>query len=237
MKKNLFDILEEDLNGNNDSKKDRLNFTKFAVGDTYITILDVGTPRWTHFFKEAGNLTINCPGNNCPVCSIIRAAKKADMKTDYKSTKKYGMLVYNHNSGELEILDQKITFVKNLKGMMDDMREAAAEKIMEDNEELSLEEALEQVDPEITNLSKFVIRVRREGTGFNDTKYAFKKAPKKEQKDVPQAILDSLSEYELDELFLKLDGDQIKLLISGKTLKEIFNPDEDEEEVSVDFSK
>jgi|LGOV01.1.fsa_nt_gb hypothetical protein len=236
---NLLEMLNEDLNTDSNSNE-RPGFTKFEVGDTLITVLAIGTPRWTHFIKSAGKLTVNCPGQNCPVCSIIRAAKKNDQKTDHKSTKKYGMLVYNHNSGELEILDQKITFIRNFQSMLQELKEDAAEAIMEENQELTKEEAMEKVDTSVYDPTQFVTRIRRKGTGMNDTEYSFKKAPKSNQKPTPEDIVEKANELNINELWLVLDNDQLKQLLAGKTLKEIFNPEEADEEsdgLGVDFTK
>lgn len=228
----LLTMLNEDLN-NEGGSNERPGFTKFAVGNTNITVLAFAAPRWTHYIN-ASKLTVNCPGAGCPVCAIIKASKKNDVDTDHKSTKKYGMLIYNHNSGELEILDQKTTFVTNFRDMLVELKESLIEKAMEENEELTIEEAELALDKSLLDPTNFVTRVKRVGTGFNDTKYTFKKATKADQKEVPEAIIEKVSTMELDELWLKLDNDQLRKLISGKTLKEIFNP---EEEIEVNFDK
>ena len=160
---NLLEMLENDLNDESKGGNDRPGFTKFGVGDTYITVLAITAPRWTHFLKAAGNLTVNCPGNGCPVCNIIKASKKAGADCDYKSAKKYGMLIFNHNTNEIEILDQKITFIKNFKKMLADLREDAIDKAMEKDEDLTEEAAAELIDasPGIYDPSQFTTKVTR----------------------------------------------------------------------------
>jgi len=235
---NLLDMFEDEFdNESSDGKNERLPFTKFEEGNTYITVLAAALPRWTHYLAKNGRLTVTCPGNGCPVCAIIKSAKKNDQKTDHSSAKKFGMLVYNHNTNQLEILDQRKTFAKNLTSFLGDLREEAAEEIMEEKD-ITLEEALKEVDHSVYDPSQFVIRVKREGTGKNDTAYTFKKAPKSQQKEVPEEILEKVKELDINDLFLSLSSENLKKLLSGMTLKEIFNPEDSEEsEEDVSFEE
>jgi len=210
----LFDVLEEGL-AEGGGGNERLPFIKFPEGNTHITVMAVAKARWTHYIPES-KLTINCPGKaTCPVCAIISAAKKNDQDCDYKSTQKFGMIVYNHGTKTIEVLDQKVTFIKGLKGMLDELKD----------------------DGEEFNPTKFVTRIRRDGLGFSDTKYGFKVAPKANQEDVPQAAYDKIKSIVIEDVFLALEPDNIKKLISGMTLKEIFNPDTGSDEVVVNFDK
>lgn len=240
---NLIEMFEEDLNKESEGGNERPGYTKFAEGNTFITILAVTASRWAHFMLKAGKLTVNCPGKDCPVCNIIKATKKAGGKTDHKSVKKFGMLIFNHNSGVIEILDQRTTFVKNFQKMLKDLREDYIDKAMEADETLSFEDAETLIDstPELYDPSAFTTRVSREGLGQSDTKYTFKKAPKKDQQDVPEEALVAAKEMDLDSMFITLTSPQLLELLGGKTLKEIFKPEEDADgtdtEIKVNFDK
>lgn len=208
----LLTLLEDELK---DGGNDKLGFTKFEEGNTHITILQTVKSRWAHF-EPGSRLTVTCPGGDCPICAIIKSSKENNQKTDHKSSRKFGMLVYNHNKKALEILDQSKTFMTGIQSMLKELKE--------DGEDYS-------------DVSKFVIRVRRDGTSFNDTKYSFRKAPKDFQTPVPEADLTKAASIKLEDEFLSLDSGKLRKLLAGKTLKEIFNPEAEAPELEVDFTK
>ena len=132
-------------NESKDSKK--VNFTKFPVGITRIRILD-GAPfvRWAHWMPQFSR-SVNCPGKGCPICEIRKQQKANGEKYTYGMARRFAINIYNYETGLQEIMEQGIGFFEDLRDIMMDLKEEGKE------------------------LRDAIIKVRRRGTGKDDTSY------------------------------------------------------------------
>ena len=126
---------------------DKVQFTKFGVGISRIRILSVAPKvRWTHWLPKFQR-SINCPGRGCPIDEIRKREKANKLPQTYGMSRKFSMNVWNYETNRLEIMEQGITFMEDLKDIMSDLKEQGHK----------LEDA--------------IIKVRRRGTGKDDTTY------------------------------------------------------------------
>lgn len=134
--------------GNNGSGNDsKAEFLKFPEGITRIRIVDAAPyQRWTHFMKKHKR-SINCPGRGCPICEIRRQEKANGMPYTYQMAKRFAINAINRETGRVEILEQGKTFIQDLQDIMADLKADGEELINAD------------------------IKVRRRGTGQDDTSY------------------------------------------------------------------
>lgn len=192
-----------------DGDSGKVEFTRFPVGDTRIRVLDSAPHvRWTHWMNQFGR-SINCPGiNECPVDDISRKQRANKEKTTYNSVKKFSLNVYNYETQKVEIMEQGINFMEDLKVLMQDLQDDGAE------------------------LSEAIIRVRRTGTGMNDTRYRL---------DINERIDEPIPDgvVKLEEYFKAHTKEQITELLSvqasnpdeyKKEWDRIVNPEEEEVE-------
>lgn len=99
---------------------DKKVFTKFPVGTTHIRILDQEPKmRWIHWMPQFGR-SIVCPGN-CPVCNIRKGEKAAGVEPRYSMQRKFSLNVYNHGTGKLEIMDEGIQFMEDLRDIREEL--------------------------------------------------------------------------------------------------------------------
>lgn len=131
-----------------DGDSNKAEFTKFPVGVTRIRILDDAPHiRWTHWLNQF-NRSVNCPGpRDCPIDEIISRQRANGEKETYSRARRFAMNIYNYETGRNEIMEQSKTFMEDLKLVMQDLAE------------------------EGKRLRDVVLRVRRTGTGRQDTTY------------------------------------------------------------------
>ena len=103
-----------------EQSQDKKAFTKFPVGTTHIRILDQEPHmRWIHWMPQF-NRSIVCPGN-CPVCTIRKREKNAGLESKYSMQRKFSLNVYNHGTDKLEIMDEGIQFMEDLRDIREEL--------------------------------------------------------------------------------------------------------------------
>lgn len=139
-------VLSWDLNAGGNGEK--AEFTKFPVGITRIRVIDP-TPhfRWTHWMPQF-NKSVNCPGvKTCPIDQIRQRQKQNGETQTYSTRRAFTMNIWNYETNRVEIMENGVTFMEDLKMIMQDAKEDGKE------------------------LSDLVLKIRRTGTKADDTKY------------------------------------------------------------------
>lgn len=130
-----------------DTGQDKTDFTKFPVGVTRIRVLSPAPhQRFTHWMQQFQR-SVTCPGRGCPIDVLRKKQKDAGVDQTYNFSKKYAFNVYNLETGKVEVMEQGIRFVTDLKDVMSDL------------------------SSEGKDLHEVVLKVRRRGTGSEDTSY------------------------------------------------------------------
>lgn len=192
-----------DLDGGGGSKSE---FTKFPVGATRIRILD-GAPhiRWTHWMPKH-NRSINCPGMKvCPIDDIIEKQKANGEKPTYNRGRRYAINVFNYETNRVEIMEQGKTFFEDLKLIMQDL------------------------DEENKTLSDVILRVRRTGTGKDDTKYRIDVQGDAEGNPPVEGVTD------LNEYFKPHTVEQITRILNGEDWDDVMKPESTEDDGDEDI--
>ena len=141
----------DDISNSGSSTSEKVEFTKFAEGNTVIRVVESEPfSRWSHWMKNAKR-AISCPGKGCPICNIIQSAKANKEPAIYNSTKRHTLHIINRNSNKLEILEQGKMFFQQLLDF----------------------------NNEIGSVTEYDIKVIRKGTGINDTNYTLIPMPAK----------------------------------------------------------
>jgi len=197
-----------DLDGGSGTKAE---FTKFPVGSTRIRILDDAPHiRWVHWMQKFKR-SINCPGMKvCPIDDIITKEKANGITPTYNRGRRYAMNIFNYETGKVEIMEQGKTFFEDLKLVMQDLGE------------------------DKKSLTDAVLRIRRTGTGKDDTKYRIDVNGDAEG-DAPTEGLIDLSDY-----FKPHSVEQITRLLNGEDWDDVMKseapsdePDADDENIEV----
>lgn len=165
----------------------KVEFTKFPVGATRIRVLDPAPHvRWTHWMQKFKR-SINCPGMKvCPIDDIINKQKANGEVPTYTRSRRYAINIFNYETGKVEVMEQGKTFMEDLKMIMSDLAD--------DNK----------------TLSDVVLKVRRTGTGKDDTKYRIDQAGDAEGNPPVEGITD------LQEYFKPHTVEQITRLLKGE---------------------
>lgn len=133
--------------GSESKESKKANFTKFPVGITRIRILDDAPfVRWAHWMPQFSR-SVNCPGKGCPICEIRKQQKANGEKYTYGMARRFAINIYNYETGLQEIMEQGVGFFEDLRDIMMDLKEEGKE------------------------LRDAIIKVRRRGTGKDDTSY------------------------------------------------------------------
>jgi hypothetical protein len=129
--------------------QDKTDFTKFPVGVTRIRVLSPAPhQRFTHWMQQFQR-SVTCPGRTCPIDVLRKKQKDAGVDQTYNMSKKYAFNVYNLETGKVEVMEQGIRFVTDLKDVMQDLKDERPSRELKD----------------------VVLKVRRRGTGSEDTSY------------------------------------------------------------------
>jgi hypothetical protein len=172
-----WDTAFEQSGGGSNAQADKQEFVKFPEGITILRVIGSAPyTRWTHWMPQH-NRSVNCPGKDCPICALIKAAKANKEKPKYNTQKKFAINVINRSTKRVEILDQGKTFFEDLR----DVREDNLKKHGE--------------------LSEYDLKVRRRGTGQEDTSYRI----------------------DIDEVY-ELTADDADLVATAVDLAEYFRP-------------
>lgn len=133
-----------DLSGGQGKKT---NFTKFPVGVTRIRVLDEQPDvRWTHWLNQYRK-SVNCPGRGCPIDEIRRQQKANGETYTYNMSRRFAINIWNYETNQVEIMEQGITFMEDLRDVMTDLSEDGKK------------------------LRDVILKVRRRGTAQDDTSY------------------------------------------------------------------
>lgn len=169
-----------------DAGQDKVNFTKFGVGISRIRILSLAPKtRWTHWMGKFQR-SVNCPGRGCPICEIRKQQKANKEKNTYDMGRKMSMNIWNYETNRLEVMEQGITFFEDLRDIMSDIKEGG------------------------NQLAEAILKVRRRGTGKDDTTYRI-------DIDEITPMEDNLRDVEvldLDEYFKPHNPEQILQVLS-----------------------
>lgn len=123
------------------------NFTKFPVGVTRIRVLDdAPNVRWVHWMPQFSR-SVNCPGRGCPIDEIRKQQKANGEPYSYNMSRRFAINIYNHDTGLQEIMEQGIGFMEDLRDLMTDLQANGK------------------------SLNDVILKVRRRGTGKDDTSY------------------------------------------------------------------
>lgn len=192
-----------DLDTGSGGDKQKVEFTKFPEGITRVRVVDEAPfQRWTHFFKKARR-SLNCPGKGCPICEIRKMEKANKQPHVHNMTKRFALNVINRETNRIEILEQGKTFIQDLKDIMGDLKEEG--------------NALIDAD----------LKVRRRGTGIEDTTYRIDV-----DKVYPLTEKDNeliKNRIKLDEYFQPHTPEQILRLLAGEEWDAVMSTNQDVE--------
>lgn len=177
-----------DTPGGNGTKAE---FTKFPAGITKIRILDdAPNVRWTHWLQQHKR-SVNCPGKGCPICEVRRQQKANKEPYTYAMGRRFAMNIYNLETGKVEIMEQGIGFFEDLRDIRTDLESQGAD------------------------LRNAILKVRRRGTGKDDTSYRIDiEEIKVLSADELKALTDQ--RIDLDEYFKPHTNEQVLRVISGE---------------------
>lgn len=100
---------------------DKVEFTKFPEGITRLRVVDEAPyVRWTHFLRQFKR-SVNCPGKGCPICDIRRKQKANGQPYTYAMARRFTMNVINRETGKVEIMEQGMNFMEDLKLIREDL--------------------------------------------------------------------------------------------------------------------
>lgn len=191
----------------------KTEFTKFPVGITRIRVVDdVPTWRWAHWWVPAKRF-VTCAGVKCPICEIRKNQKANGETQTYNMTKRYSFNVVNRESQKVEVLEQGVTFFKDVKELMDDLNNEGKK--------------LQDVD----------IKVRRRGTGQDDTSYRLDVGDATPLNTTEVKALEFKTDF--TEYYKVPDREEILRLLAGETYEQVFYNkeetvvDDNEEEVTL----
>ena len=182
----------------------KADFTKFPTGITKIRVLDSAPHiRWIHWMNNLKK-SITCPGNGCPICNIRKKQKEAGEDYTYNMTRRFAMNILNRETGKIEIMEQGITFFQDLKDL--------AEELAEENKLL--------IDADL--------KVKRRGTGKDDTSYRIDIDEEYELSDNDKKLMEEMKD--LEEYFKPTTPEQIQRLINGESWEDVMSSSEEVKE-------
>lgn len=185
------------IGGGSKASSKKAEFTAFPVGITRIRVIDDAPfMRWTHWWAAASR-SINCPGRGCPICEIRRAAKANKQPATHGMSRRYAINIINRETNRAEIMEQGVGFFEDLR----DLRE--------------------ELTKQDTDLQGADIKVKRRGSGQDDTSYRLDidvVAPLSEADEKLAQDKTNLEEY-----FKPHPPEQILELLNGKPWLEVFS--------------
>lgn len=100
----------------------KVEFAKFQEGITVIRVLDdVPFFRWAHWMPQFKR-KVTCIGHGCPVCELDKKLKAEGKDRKYGSSRNWALNIFNRNTGKHELLEQGITFMEELREIMEDLK-------------------------------------------------------------------------------------------------------------------
>lgn len=196
-----------DFKETGDSNNKKQEFTKFPEGVTKIRVIDEApVERWTHFLIKEKR-SVNCPGKGCPICEIRQYEKANKIPYTHQMARRFALQVLNRNTGKIEIMEQGITFMQDLRDVM--------EMLHEDGKKL--------IDVDL--------QVRRRGMGKDNTSYRIDIAEEYELSEDDVALMGQM--IDLKEYFAPHKPELITRVLNGEAFDEVMfgnNDDEDSDE-------
>ena len=181
----------------------KVEFTKFPVGITKIRVIDEEPyVRWTHWLTQHKR-SINCPGRGCPICEIRKNQKANKEPYSYGMSRKFALNVINRETGNVEIMEQGIGFFQDLRDVMQDLKDMGH------------------------NLIEADIKVRRRGTGKDDTSYRLDIDEIYTLTDEDKKLVEE--KIDLEKYFKPHTNEQITRVLNGESWEDVmYNNEEDE---------
>lgn len=181
----------------------KVEFTKFPVGITKIRVIDEEPyVRWTHWLTQHKR-SINCPGRGCPICEIRKKQKANKEPYSYGMSRKFALNVINRETGNVEIMEQGIGFFQDLRDIMQDLKDMGH------------------------NLIEADIKVRRRGTGKDDTSYRLDIDEIYTLTDEDKKLVEE--KIDLEKYFKPHTNEQITRVLNGESWEDVmYNNEEDE---------
>lgn len=181
----------------------KVEFTKFPVGITKIRVIDEEPyVRWTHWLTQHKR-SINCPGRGCPICEIRKNQKANKEPYSYGMSRKFALNVINRETGNVEIMEQGIGFFQDLRDIMQDLKDMGH------------------------NLIEADIKVRRRGTGKDDTSYRLDIDEIYTLTDEDKKLVEE--KIDLEKYFKPHTNEQITRVLNGESWEDVmYNNEEDE---------
>lgn len=181
----------------NDNQGNKLEYATLAEGITKIRILDDAPVVYFAHWSPSDKRFINCPGmNDCPICALRKVQKEQGLDFTFGTSRKIAIRVWNYNTERIEILEKGVTFFDDLHLLMQDLAE----------EGVPLQDA--------------IIKIRRTGTGKDNTKYRIDLDSKSPIEDT---VYDKLKETPLIKDQVKPHTVEfIKRVLDGEAMKDIY---------------
>lgn len=195
-----------DFNNNNGTKAE---FTKFPVGITRIRIVD-DEPyvRWTHWLPKFSR-SINCPGKGCPICEIRKHQKANKEPYTYGVSRRIAINIINRETGKLEIMEQGINFFNDVRDLRHDL----------------IEKGLSLIDADI--------KVRRRGTGKDDTSYRLDIDVQSPLSDEDKELI--ANKIDLQDYFKPHTFEQITRIVNGESWDDVMKSNDDNDDMEEDI--
>jgi hypothetical protein len=174
----------------NGGQAEKTDFTKFPVGVTRIRVLSPAPhQRFTHWMNQFQR-SVTCPGRACPIDIMRKRQKDAGIPETYSMSKKYAFNVFNYETNKVEIMEQGVRFVTDLRDVMQDLKEENPSK----------------------QLHEVILKVRRRGTGSDDTTYRIDVESYTEMTDKERKM--HAEQVNLAEYFVPQTPEQINALLA-----------------------
>lgn len=197
---------------NNNSNK--AEFTKFPVGITRIRVVDEEPMiRWTHWLQQFKR-SLNCPGKGCPICEIRKNQKANKEQYTYPMARRLAIQVLNRETGKLEIMEQGSGFFTDLRDIKHDI------------------EFDDKGNPTGKKLIDFDIKVRRRGSGKDDTSYRLDIDAEYPLSEADLKLLND--KKDLDDFFKPNTNEQILRIVQGEKWEDVMSYKDDDTDSSQD---
>ena len=181
-----------------------VEFKTLSEGTHAVRILDdEPLTRWTHWLPSANagkGCSVTCIGKNCPVCELIKQAKKDKVKTSLSSRKTHAINVLDREDGKVKLIDKGNGLFDALIGVR--------EMLMDD----------------VGDITNYDVKIKVTGTGM-DTSYVAIPMTAKPLTAEEKA----LELYNKEEIFKIFTAEQIVKLMAGATFADISDDTNDTE--------
>ncbi|RJE47704.1 hypothetical protein A7K50_03385 [Dehalobacter sp. MCB1] len=194
-----------DFNTSGSSTSTKAEFTKFPQGVTNIRIVD-SEPfiRWTHWMPQHKR-SINCPGKGCPICEIRKQQKANQEPYTQNMARRIAINVLNRETGKVEIMEQGVGFFEDIRDLMDDLSDDGKTLIDCD------------------------IKVKRRGTGKDDTSYRLDLGSDTPLTDVEKKLIEE-GRVNLNDFFKPHTNEQIMRILNGEEWNEVMKSNQEEKD-------